>query len=167
MKKITLITILVLLATNFYGQKGDLYVGALGGYVTNYKEFLFGLQSSYHVTDPLEVSLSFIMNPDIKLEESGEKDTKLELYSFNLNMQYYILSQRTWSMAPVIGAQYFLYKEDLYGDENSFGLNLGWNMRYYLTENLKLSGGWKYAVMNHDASHHLFYVGLGYTFNLY
>ncbi len=174
MKKVFLSLLAVLLFTTTYAQKGDLYVGAQGGYITHFKDLVYGLNVSYHLADPLEISLTGLMNPSIK--EAGDNlidPSTIKMYSANLDFRYYMLLQRTWGMGPSLGGQYlFLDKkyDNSVGEEykvNAFGFNIGWHMRANITENIKLTGGWRYTTANHDASHHLFYASIGYTFNTY
>ncbi|GHU92244.1 hypothetical protein FACS1894155_12430 [Bacteroidia bacterium] len=161
-------------ALGSYAQKGDLYLGAAGGYITNYKGAVYGLNVSYHLTDPLEVSLTGLMNPEIKGDVDTPDETTIKMYSVNLDFRFYMVLQRNWATGPVIGGQYsYLDKNYIkYPINNQYylnvaGFNMGWHLRGNLTENLKLNGGWRYTTANQNASHHLFYVGLGYTFSLY
>lgn len=161
----------VFVLSNYAQRSGDLYFGLKGGYVSSYKDALFGAQASYCVTDPLELSLSFLTNPSIKLDE-GAASSKVGIYSMNVDMNYYVLLQRTWAMGPSLGGQYMRVNQkfDTSGIEDSgdeFGFNLGWYMRYNWTENLNLNGGWRYSFMTHDSGYHLFYIGLGYAFNVF
>ncbi len=174
MKKIFLLLFVVILSASSYGQAGDLFVGAKGGYVTSYKDLLYGFDVAYHLADPLEISFTGLMNPDMKVDDEIDGKSKISLYSANLDMRYYLLLQRTWGMGPALGGQYmYLNKKVLNSPTNEeyssqpLGFNIGWHMRFNLTENVKVNGGWRYTTANKDASHHLIYIGLGYTFNLF
>jgi len=157
-------------------QAGDVYIGLKGGYISSYKEAMAGFRTSYNLTDPFEISLSLFMNPKIKQTE-GEGDYKLssetKLYTFNLNMHYYVMLQETWAMGPTLGGQYFMAeqsykeKEALNEKDNCWGLNVGWHLRYDVANHWTVNGGWKYSAVTDDNSYHSFYLGLGYRFNLF
>ncbi len=162
-----------------YSQRGDLFIGATGGYLTNYKDIMYGLNTAYHVSDPLEISFTGLMNPNIT-EEDGEEgsatytSSKIKMYSANLDVRFYMVLQRNWATGPFIGGQYsYLDKKYLNSatneeyDVNVAGFNIGWHLRGNITDNLKINGGWRYTSANHNASHHLFYIGIGYTFNTF
>ncbi len=179
MKKTFLLFFISLFSSAVFAQKGDLFVGATGGYITNYKDFMYGINASYHLADPIEISFTGLMNPDIT-EKDGEKGSssyttsKIKMYSTNLDFRYYLILQRSWAMGINLGGQYsYIDKKYLNSatDEeynvNIAGFNIGWHMRANITENIKVNGGWRYTTANHNASHHLFYVGVGYTFSLY
>ncbi len=178
MKKIFLLLFTVICSLGAHAQAGDLFVGATGGYITSYQNVLYGINAAYHVTDPLEISFTGLMNPNINDDENsiaGENNsTKIKMYSTNFDIRYYIILQRNWAMGPFIGGQYsYLDKKYINSATNEqyslnvAGFNIGWQLRANLTENIKLNGGWRYTSANHNASHHLFYIGLGYTFNLF
>lgn len=176
MKRSIIILLLLVFAFQSYAQRtGDLYLGLKGGYVPKYKGFVYGARASYSVTDPFEISLAYMMNPKIKMEE-GEganiSKSEIDFYTIDLNMHYYLLLQYGWATGPTLGGQYFS-KEIAWDNssttdkENSFGLNAGWHLRINFTENFVFNGGWRYTAAKDDNSHHTFYLGLGYCFNLY
>jgi opacity protein-like surface antigen len=175
MKKLfLLLSILAASVPGSYAQKGDLYAGAVGGYITNYKGAMYGLNVSYHLSDPLEVSFTGLMNPKITGEADTPDETKIKMYSANLDFRFYMVLQRDWATGPCLGVQYsYLDKNYIkYPINNQYylnveGANFGWHLRGNLTEHLKLNGGWRYTTANRSASHHLFYIGLGYAFNTY
>jgi opacity protein-like surface antigen len=179
MKKLFLFLFMVICSFGAFAQSGDLFVGATGGYITNYKDLLYGLNASYHVSDPLEISFTGLINPNIKEEGdnviAGDNTAKkIKMYSVNLDARFYMVLQRNWATGPSIGGQYtYLDKKYLYSTTNeqykinAAGFNIGWHLRCNITDNIKINGGWRYTSANSDASHHLFYVGIGYTFNLF
>ncbi len=175
-KKLLLLATLITFTVCIYAQQGDLTVGARGAYITNYKDFLFGLRTGYHLTDPLEVNFSFLMSPEIKLEDPSDalNDSKVKMYTFDLNLCYYIIMNRTWGMGPALGGEYGIVDNHFYNvrnpyteNDNYWAFNVGWQLKYNITENIKLDGGWKYSAATQDMTHHTFYLGVGYTFNLF
>lgn len=175
-RALLLFLVLCGISTYTYSQKGDLYVGAKGGYITSYKDIVYGVRAGYHLTDQSELNFTYLMNPDIKMEDDNNSlnNSKLSLYSFNLDFHYYIIMNRMWSMGPLLGGQYGIIKDDFYNnpledsDETKYwALNVGWHIRFNIGENVKLNGGWRYAAATEDMGHHMFYLGLGYTFSLY
>jgi opacity protein-like surface antigen len=175
MKKVIIYVLLSVITVQLNAQRtGDLYFGLKGGYIPTYKDFAYGARASYSVTDPFEVSFSFLMNPKINMTEgegASRQESEISLYSYNLNMNYYILLQNVWATGPTLGGQYFTKKETYKltstEKDNSYGLNVGWHLRINFTENVILNGGWRYAATTDDNSHHLFYLGFGYRFNLF
>ena len=176
MKKTVFILLLAVLSVHAYSQKGDLTVGAKGGYLysSNYfKGMLYGIDIAYHLSDPLEVAFTGLINPNIPHEKS-----KLAAYSTNLDFRLYLIHQREWATGPALGGQYFIVdnKTNRYGADKALGFNIGWHLRVNLTDYVKLNGGWRYSNAkernsdNHyadfDMSHHLFYLGVAYTFEL-
>lgn len=149
-------------------QKGNFFVGAEAGYVTYYKTGVFGVNASYHISNPFELSFTGLINPNVSGQDSWD-DSKLGLYSLNLDCRYYILLEKKWSMGPSIGGQYILmdYKDKGYSSDNIVGLNLGWHFKINVTEAAKVNFGWHYTAADKNASHHFAYLGLGYTFGLY
>lgn len=169
MKKTFLVLFCALVSLGAYSQSGDLSFGARGAYITYYKDFLYGLDFSYHLADPLEVNLSGMLNPSVTKKEDYMPDEKLGLYSTSLDVRYYLLLQRTWGTGPSIGGQYLFVKskENSIYDIHAAGFNIGWHLRISLTENLKMNGGWRYTSSKDDTSHHAFYLGLCYTLNVF
>ncbi len=179
MKKLFLLLFLTACSLGARAQAGDLFVGATGGYITNYKNILYGVNAAYHFTDPLEISFTGLMNPNITEELGDPGDatytkSKIKMYSTNLDMRFYMVLQRNWATGPFIGGQYsYIDKKYLNSATNEAyavnvaGFNIGWHLRGNITEHLKINGGWRYTSANHDASHHLIYLGIGYTFNLF
>ncbi|MDR3060584.1 MAG: hypothetical protein LBU57_00535, partial [Dysgonamonadaceae bacterium] len=93
MKKLFLLLFMTVSALGSYAQKGNLYTGAVGGYVTNYKDVVYGLNISYHLSDPLEVSLTGLMNPKIKGDVDTPDETEIKMYSVNLDFRFYMVLQ--------------------------------------------------------------------------
>ena len=178
MKKLFLLLLTTACSFGAFAQIGDFSVGATGGYLTKYKDLLYGLNASYHITDPLELSFTGLMNPSMTEEITtlpGEDfSRKIKMYSANFDIRYYMVLQRDWATGPFIGGQYtYLGKTDMNSVQqdkyksNVAGFNIGWHLRINLTDHLKINGGWRYTSANENASHHLFYLGLGYTFNIF
>ena len=179
MKKLFLLLFTAACSLGALAQTGDFSVGATGGYITKYKDLMYGINASYHVTDPMEFSFTGLMNPNITEEnetflQGDNFSRKIKMYSANLDLRYYMVLQRSWATGPFIGGQYtYLDREDLDSATNEryklnvAGFNLGWHLRINLTDNLKINGGWRYTSANQSASHHVLYLGLGYTFNIF
>ncbi|MDR0865262.1 MAG: porin family protein [Candidatus Symbiothrix sp.] len=178
MKKAVLMLLLGFFAINSYAQAGDLTIGPKGSYILKYPGFTYGLDVSYQLSDPLEITLSGMMNPQIKTTDKDYKDPtydrNISIYGGNLDLHFYLLNQETWGMGPAIGFQCASFKvkdpnlNDYVEDEGiAYGVNMGWHIRAELTENLKLNGGWSYTSATEYFSHHTFYLGIGYTFNLF
>jgi opacity protein-like surface antigen len=177
MKKIVFILLPVFFATSSYAQTraGDLTVGARGAYISMYKSLTYGLEASYQITDPLEVSLSGMLNPNIKylLDRDRDRDyRKVSFYSGSLDLRFYLLNMEVFGMGPALGGQTIFFKSmdstsDVRDEDVSCGFNIGWHIRMELSENMKLNGGWRYTTATEDRSHHSFYLGIGYTFHLF
>ena len=178
MKKIVLILFLAILSIHAFSQKGDLTVGAKGGYVLsnstyNYRNILYGIDIAYHLSDPLEIAFTGLMNPNIPHDQS-----KLAIYSANLDFRLYLIHQREWATGPALGGQYYIIdKPNEYKADKALGFNIGWHIRANLTDNVKINGGWRYTNSKAkdkksyrdkttDISYHLIYVGVAYTFEL-
>lgn len=169
MKKVLLFVFAGLLSCSAFAQQGDFSVGAKGSYITVYKDFLYGLDISYHLTDQLELSLSELINPSVTKKEEYYDPEHLGLYSTNLNIRYYLLLQESWATGPMIGGQYLYVKDkdnSIY-DIKSVGFNIGWIARFNITDNLKMSGSWRYTNGKDQTSHHAFTVGVSYCFNVF
>ncbi|GHU62946.1 hypothetical protein FACS1894160_0560 [Bacteroidia bacterium] len=153
-----------------FAQKGDVTVGAKGGYMSKYKDVLYGLDAAYHITDPLEIVVTGLMNPNITLkDELDMSKNKLAVYSASADFRLYLAMQRSWGMGPILGGQYLSVvnkTDDLY-NVGVLGFNLGWHIRASLTDNLKINGGWRYTNAKEEMKYHFFYVGLAYTFEMY
>ena len=170
MKKEIFILLLVICTVRSYAQAGDLLVGATGGYITHYEDPLYGLNVSYHLNDPIELSLSGLLNPNVtRKDEIDDSVDKLNLLSLNLDLHYYMMLMRSWATGPVLGVQYLSItdKEASLGDANVTGFNIGWHMRGNISDTMKVFGGWRYTMAGNEYSHHYFYVGVGYTFSLF
>ena len=179
MKKLFLLLFTTVCSLGAFAQTGDLSVGATGGYITKYKDLMYGFNIGYHVTDPLELNFTGLMNPSMTEENEtflpGDKfSRKIKMYSTNLDIRYYMVLQRDWATGPFIGGQYsYLDRKDLDSVTNEqyklnvAGFNVGWHLRINLTDNLKINGGWRYTMANQNSSHHVFYLGLGYTLNVF
>jgi opacity protein-like surface antigen len=186
MKKIIFVLLLGALSMQAYSQKGDLTVGAKGGYVYSpnyYKDILYGVDVAYHLSDPLEIVFTSMMNPSINSYTNiNNEKKKLAAYSTSLDFRLYLIHQETWATGPALGGQYYIVDDKgiNLGANKAWGFNLGWHVRVNLTDNLKLNGGWRYTNAkakdsNHwwssdnnkfDMSYNLFYLGIGYTFEL-
>jgi len=186
MKKTVFALLLAFLSLSAYSQKGDLTVGAKGGYVYSpnyYNGILYGIDVAYHINDPLEVVLTGMMNPSVPYvsEDVKQKTNQtLAVYSANLDFRLYLIHQQTWATGPALGGQYYSVSKTSipnYGSDHALGFNIGWHFRVNLTDNLKLNAGWRYTNakakekdsvygLSFDMSYHLFYLGLAYTFEL-
>jgi len=189
MKKTVLALFFAVLSISAFSQRGDLTVGAKGGYVISntdglrYNGILYGLDVAYHLSDPLEVAFTGLLNPNISYEDntSNNKSKKnLAVYSANIDFRLYLIHQESWATGPALGGQYYIANitTDKLGADKALGFNIGWHFRVNLTDNLKLNAGWRYTNVkaknsnwwssnnSFDMSHHLFYVGLAYTFEL-
>ena len=184
MKKTVFILLLGILSIPGYSQKGDLTVGAKGGYVyspTYFKDILYGIDVSYHLSDPLEIAFTGLLNPNITSYKNIKDEKKqLAAYSANLDFRLYLLHQREWATGPALGGQYYIVddKTENLGAYKALGFNIGWHARINLTDYVKINGGWRYTNAKAkdrsswdenstlDISHHLFYLGIAYTFEL-
>jgi len=177
MKKVLIISVLFFSAIQMRAQSGELAVGAQGGYITYYKSPLYGMTFTYHLSTPLQLSLSGLINPNISLKE-GSNTIPTELYTVNVDLRFLLLNFDILSTGPSIGLQYMRNIENsaVSDKKNIFGPNLGWYVKYNLTENLRLTGGWQYSNMKkssnmtsytYNFSYHMFYVGLSWAFNTY
>ena len=171
MKKTLFILLLVFFSLKSYSQAGDLHIGLQGGYATKYKNPLYGLNLSYDVSNLLQVSFTGLMNPDfIKKDEFNPADNeKLSTYSFNLDARLFLINFESFATGPSIGAQYLTinHKEHSMRNFNGPGFNIGWHIRANITETVRLTGGWRYNTMKEGESYNLFYLGIGYAFNVY
>ena len=183
MKKKFLILFLAVISIHAYSQKGDLSVGAKGGYLLStdyYKGFLYGIDVAYHLTYPFEIAFTGLMNPDISYENINKAKKQLAAYSANVDFRLYLMNNREWATGPALGANYYIVddKTEKLGAYKSLGFNIGWHFRFSLTDYLKVNGGWRYTNAKakdrsswrddstFDISHHLIYLGLSYTFEL-
>jgi hypothetical protein len=154
-----------------YAQVGDTFLGLQGGYNSQYKDGMYGLNISHHFLDQAEASFTGLLNPSISLSDTYPEDN-LKVYSLSLDLRYYLMLMRSWGMGPVLGYQHLFvqYKEKPWCDFNASGFNIGWHLRGNLTDEIKLMGGWRYTMANkssEDTKHHYIYLGFGYTFSLY
>jgi len=180
MKKIVFILLITILSVHAYSQKGDLTVGAKGGCIYSgsqikFTNVLYGIDIAYHVSYPLEVAFTGLMNTNIPRDESA-----LSVYSANLDFRLYLLGTREWKTGPALGGNYYMIndKGDNLDANKALGFNIGWHFRINLTDYVKLNGGWRYTNAKAkdrsswrddatlDVSHNFFYVGLAYTFEL-
>ena len=188
MKKTVFILLLAALSIPGFSQKGDLTIGAKGGYVFSpnyYKDILYGIDVAYRISYPLEIAFTGLLNPKVSYEDINNDKKKLAVYSANIDFRLYLINQREWATGPAIGGQYYIVDakdqdtDFSVGTSKALGFNIGWHLCVNLTDNVKLNGGWRYtnAKFNDktkwwssdaafDVSHHLFYVGIGYTFEL-
>ncbi|GHU67157.1 hypothetical protein FACS189413_01420 [Bacteroidia bacterium] len=174
MKKIALILLLGFFALKSFAQAGDLTIGAQGGYITYYKNALYGLNLSYAPSDPLQLTLSGVFNPKITLpyEWNANLQTQWALYSLNLDARFLLLNFDAFATGPSIGVQYLYNIHEYPTNEpsytnNDYGFNLGWYIKLNLTDNLKLSGGWQYSnISSPGRDYNMFYLGLGWAFNV-
>ncbi|MDR0798841.1 MAG: porin family protein [Dysgonamonadaceae bacterium] len=170
MKKGIISLLLVFSAVCSYAQAGDLFVGAMGGYITHYEDPLYGLNLSYHVNDPIELSLNGLFNSNVTLKDDFSDDSKLKLLSLNLDLHYYMILMRSWATGPTIGGQYLRITDK--ADQpllnaSAGGFNIGWHFRGNISDTMKAFGGWRYTMAGKEYSHHFFYIGVGYTFSLF
>ena len=187
MKKTILILLLAVLSVHSYSQKGDLTVGAKGGYAYSpnyYKGVLYGIDVAYHISYPLEIAFTGLLNPSISYEDINNDKKKLAVYSTNMDFRLYLIHQREWATGPALGGQYYIInvkdaKDNDLVTYKALGFNIGWHLRIDLTDNIKINGGWRYtnakdkdktkwwsSDSSFDISHHLFYLGIAYTFEL-
>ena len=184
MKKIVLILLLAIASIHAFSQKGDLTVGIKGGYALStsyYKGVLYGIDAAYHISNPLEIAFTGLMNQNISYEDILEKKKDLSAYSANLDLRLYLIHQREWATGPALGGNYYIVnnKTDNLGADKTLGFNIGWHLRVNLTDNAKINGGWRYTNAkvkdksiywsdnaSFDMSHHLIYLGVAYTFEL-
>ena len=171
MKRVIIILGLVFFSIQSYAQAGDLFFGLKGGYATYYKAPLYGLNISYDIARPLQISLTGLMNPKIIKPVDFNQDLKeqLTLYSANLDARLFLINMESWATGPSLGVQ-FLHinkKDNIFGTDNLYGFNVGWHLRVNINDNLRAMGGWRYSSMKDSDSYNLFYVGLGYAFNLF
>ena len=171
-KTIFVLLLLMCFGMKSYSQKGDLYSGLQAGFATEYKAFLYGLNFAYDFSDLLQVSLSGLMNPSIKKEDgfNSAYDRTLSLTSVNLDTRIFMVNQGLWAMGPSLGAQYLSIneKDNILGDYNTWGFNIGWHLRISVSENMRASLGWRYTSAQESvANHHFFYLSVGYAFNLF
>jgi hypothetical protein len=170
-RRFILAAVLTCFTVSLYAQAGDLFVGAQGGFNTHYKDGMYGLNVSYHLLDPVEVSFTGLFNPQITLTDEFNKNLidKLSVYSLSLDLRYYMVLMRSWGMGPALGYQHLIVndKEKSLGDFSASGFNIGWYMRFNVTDEWKITGGWRYTMGSEDVKHHYIYWGIGYTFALY
>jgi opacity protein-like surface antigen len=188
MKKIVFILLLAVMSIQVFSQKGNLTVGAKGGYVIStsdikYNGLLYGVDIAYHISYPLEIAFTGLLNPDISRSDDGNKNSKehLAVYSANLDLRLYLINQREWATGPALGGQYYYVNNKTagLGADKTLGFNIGWHLRINLTDNVKINGGWRYtnakvkdkskywsSDATFDMSHHLIYLGIGYSFAL-
>jgi opacity protein-like surface antigen len=159
------------LTLGMYAQAGDLFVAPEGGFVTHYKNGMYGLNVSYHLNDGIELSFTGLLNTNIPLEAEFNKSSveDLSIYSLNLDIRYYLLLMRSWAMGPALGYQYQAVKNktNSLGDLSASGFNIGWHTRFNITDEIKIMGGWRYTSTNEELRHHYIYIGIGYTFSLF
>jgi len=171
MRTLNIVILFLLLTLGANAQRpGDWYIGADAGYVSYYKDIVYGARTTYSITEPLEIGASFLMNPVIKSKDPGGEQSEGKWLSYNLDLTYYALIQYGWSMGPTIGGQYLDYNVKYKFDKETFkafAFNVGWRVRLDLSDKIKLTGGWRYSTGQDDTSYHLFYVGVGYCFNFY
>ena len=79
MKKTACTLLFAILCVSAFSQKGDLTVGAKGGYILStaelkYNGILYGFDVAYHLSDPLEVAFTGLFNPDISRNENNVKE---------------------------------------------------------------------------------------------
>jgi opacity protein-like surface antigen len=178
MKKAVVLLLLAFVGIHAsYGQAGDLYGGLEAGYTTYYKAPLYGLNLSYNIKDPLQISLTGLMNTGITkpVDYNHMLNEKLKLYSANLDARLFLINLESWATGPSLGVQY-LHKDKTYLLENNrkefysdnlIGFNFGWHLKINLTDNVRVNAGWRYSSIKDDESYNIFYLGIGYAFNLF
>jgi len=186
MKKAVFILSLSILPLLSFSQAGNLTVGLKGGCIysssdLSFTNALYGIDVAYHLSYPLEVAFTGLINPGIPYKDALGKKKNLAIYSANLDLRFYLINQREWATGPAIGGQYYIVnnKTDDLGADKALGFNIGWHGRINLTDNVILNGGWRYTNVkakdntkwwssdaSFDMSHHLFYLGVAYTFEL-
>ena len=172
MKRGIIISLLAFFALQSYAQAGDLFVGAQAGYATYFKAPVYGLNVSYDLSDPIQISLTGLMNPSItrKGEFSFDPDEKMNLLAAGLDVRLLLINMDVWATGPVIGGEYLSvkYKDTPLRDFNTVCFVAGWHLRANITDNLRLTVGWRYTNTKESigASHSIFYAGFGYAFSL-
>ncbi|MDR1526556.1 MAG: porin family protein [Dysgonamonadaceae bacterium] len=170
-KAIVILGLVFSAAVQVHAQAGDLYGGLQGGYATYYKAPLYGLNLSYNISDPLQISLTGLMNPNIikAVDYNHTLKENLQLYSTNLDIRLFLINMEMWATGPTLGGQYLYInkKDNLLGPDNLFGFNIGWHLQINMTDNLRINGGWRYSSIKDSDSYNLFYIGIGYAFNLF
>jgi hypothetical protein len=168
---------LVFPAVQTFAQAGDLYGGLQAAYTTYYKAPLYGLSVSYDVSNPLQISLTGLMNPAVTkpVDYNHDLKEKLKLYSASLDVRLFLINLESWATGPSLGAHY-LHKDknivltngtnEFYND-NLLGFNIGWHLKVNLTDNIRINGGWQYNSIKGSDSYNQFYLGIGYAFNLF
>lgn len=182
MKKTVFVLLFTTLSISAFCQKGDITVGAKGGYVISntsglrYNGVLYGLDIAYHISDAFEVAFTNLMNRDIPRSTDN-----LSIYSYSLDLRLYLIHMQEWATGPALGGQFYSVSVDSKSSDlddynyKHMGFNIGWHIRVNLTDNLKLNGGWRYTNVkakdpdsqygaSFDLSHHLIYLGIAYTF---
>lgn len=177
MKKIAFLLIIALFTIKAQAQTGDLTLGARGAYITKHEGFLYGLDLSYQLSPLLEISASGLMNSKIHKKDKEfndpDWDRDISFYSGALDLRFLLINSELLATGPSLGGQYMSFKSKnrngfIEDEESGLGFNLGWHVRVTLAENLKLTGGWRYTNSKESIlSHHTFYVGVGYAFNLF
>ncbi|MDR1682059.1 MAG: hypothetical protein LBS25_01520 [Candidatus Symbiothrix sp.] len=170
MKKIICVALLGFFALKSFAQAGDLTVGAQGGYITYYKNFLYGLNLSYAPSGPLQLTLSGVMNPNITRPDKWDPNRQIKnaLYSLNLDARFLLLDFGTFATGPSVGVQYMHNIQEISFPVtyNAYGANLGWHVKFNLTDYLRFGGGWQYSTMKNSSSYNMFYASLGWAFNV-
>ena len=187
MKRIVIVLLLTILSISAFSQKGNLTVGAKGGYAISpsyYNGILYGFDAAYHLSDPLEIVFTGLFNPSISYKDINKTEKNLAVYSASMDFRLYLIHQREWATGPALGGQYYIVDAKNkatnvgFGANKALGFNLGWHLRINLTDYVKLNGGWRYtnakdkikSVTGYDntfdMSHHLIYLGVAYTFEL-
>jgi len=180
MKKTVFFLFLGILSIPAFSQKGDLTLGAKGGCIYSgsqikFTNALYGIDVAYHISYPIEVAFTGLMNTHIPRKESA-----LAVYSANMDFRLYLIHQREWATGPALGANYYIVDDKTVnlGSYKALGFNIGWHFRISITDYMKINGGWRYTNAKAkdkaswredstlDISHNLFYLGLSYTFEL-
>jgi hypothetical protein len=169
MKKIFAAILLAGVSIGAAAQNG-LTVGAQGGYMTYYKDMTYGINLTYDVSTPFQLSLTGLMSPKISRpdEFNANKKNTNELFSLNLDARFLLINLESFATGPSVGAQWLHNKETITFPEtyNNLGVNIGWHVQANLTDNIRLTGGWRYSTLKGSESYNLFYLGLGYCFYL-
>lgn len=174
MKKITLISIIVLLVSGFscvYSQstQGDFNIGASFGYGFDLEEPSLGLNTNYTVADNFRVAGDFIYYfiGDVRFNEGSIETTAIEL---NLNLHYLMLSRESFNIYALTGLNYIRISMSASTPEfrNSVsateaGINLGTGLELNISPTINLFSEGKYAFG--DASQFILNGGLRFRIN--
>jgi len=168
MKKLMMITALMLMSIGAFAQEGKFAIGANAGfaaYGNEYNPIGVGAKLQYLFTENFrgEAAYNFWFPKTIHHFKSG-------LMDIDLNLQYLIPISEGFNVYPLVGANLGMTHGD--GDSESiFGFQGGGGIEYYLSEQIKANFDVKYQYnkktkdgieMKYDGP--VFQVGIAYVF---